>query len=125
MRSSAMPRVSLSERRLASTDRFPCATSLATAAVALRLAVIVLSDFRRSPTSSLVLASTVWLRSPIATALARPTARISERLMLNAMKIAAPAPNSSETPTMLIRRIWAWLLSSRDSSERSAIVFLR
>ena len=119
-----MPSRSLSEARFASTVRSPPAIASATAAVALRLAVIVLSDFTRSPTSSLLEISILWLRSPIATASARPTARLRPRLMLSEIHNAAPTAINSDTSTVTVRMSSAALASSAACAAPFAMFFL-
>ena len=102
MFSSAMPSVSLSDCGLASTVRSPPAIASATSAVAFRLTVILLSDFKRSPISSLPEASIVLLRSPIATASARLTARERPFEIEIAIQVAIAMPSAIAPRTMAI-----------------------
>ena len=68
---------------------------------------MVFSAVTRSPISSRLVTVRVWLRSPIATASASPTARFSPRLMLSAIQVAAARPISSEAATMAVSSILA------------------
>ncbi|KZB97905.1 hypothetical protein AU375_05895 [Methylobacterium radiotolerans] len=101
----ARPIVSLSESGLASTVRSPRAMALASAAVAFRFSVMRPMAPTRSPSSSFEVTLAVWLRSPMATASARVTARPSPREIERASQVAMPRPRRRAAAATVSRMV--------------------
>ena len=76
----------------------------------------------RSPTSSFVKPSMLWLRSPVATVLARPTARARLRLMLSAIQVAETTAMRNESATMTIMIVLACALAAAEVPTRSVSI---
>ena len=126
MLSSDRPSVSLPESGFGVTVRSPLAIWSAMAAVLRRLPVITLIVSTRSLISSFVLISTVWSRSPTATASATVLIFFRPLLMPSASQMAAPTASSSAAPAIVtIRlRVWAYCASASSSAvTSSALLF--